>query len=337
MALVSVIIPIHNIEPYIEQCIQSVRNQTYRNLEIILVDDGSSDLCGEICDQYADADDRIQVIHKPNGGLGDARNAGILIARGKYLLFVDGDDYIHEKLVEKVIWCAEEKQAEIVVFDYVSVEEATRREELWGMNISKNKVTNAEMDPKLLITVPRAWNKLYRRDFWMSTGLLYPAGRNFEDLSTTPKLLLKAKRVVYLNSEPLYYHIVRSNSACREHNVERNYYNRMGALDDVIAYYQKHGRYDKFKTELEYLTFRYGYFVPCKEVVLEDRKSPFLQMFQNYAYGQFPHIDQNQYVKSQLSKKDKLLFKMMKTRQYGMISALSKGRKIMDSRNKKTK
>lgn len=337
MALVSVIIPIHKIEPYIEQCIQSVRNQTYKNLEIILVDDGSPDLCGEICDQYADSDDRIKVIHKANGGLGDARNAGILIARGKYLLFVDGDDYIHEKLVEKVIWCAEEKQAEIVVFDYVAVEEDTAREELWSMSISRNKVTNADMDPKLLITGPRAWNKLYRRDFWMSTGLLYPAGRNFEDLSTTPKLLLKAKRVVYLNSEPLYYHVVRNNSAGREYNLERNYYNRIGALDDIIQYYQKHGRYEKFRTELEYLTFRYGYFVPCREVLLEDRRSPFLQMFKNYAYGQFPHIDQNQYIKTQLSKKDRLLFQMMKTKQYGMINVLSKGRKLMDSRNKKIK
>ena len=337
MALVSVIIPIHEIEPYIERCIQSVRNQTYKNLEIILVDDGSPDLCGEICDQYADSDDRIKVIHKANGGLGDARNAGILIARGKYLLFVDGDDYIHEKLVEKVIWCAEEKQAEIVVFDYVSVEEETAREELHSMSISRNKVTNVEMDPKLLITGPRAWNKLYRRDFWMSTGLLYPTGRNFEDLSTTPKLLLKAKRVVYLNSEPLYYHVVRDHSSDSEQNLERNYYNRIGALDDVIQYYQKHGRYDKFRTELEYLTFRYGYFVPCREVLIEDRKSPFLQMFRNYAYAQFPHLDQNTYIKTQLSKKDRLLFQMMKTKQYGMINALSKGRKLVDSRNKKIK
>lgn len=337
MALVSVIIPVHEIEPYIDRCIQSVRNQTYKNLEIILVDDGSPDLCGDICDQYADADDRIQVIHKANGGLSDARNAGILIARGKYLLFVDGDDYIHEKLVEKVIRCAEEKQAEIVVFDYVSMEEKTGREDLWSMNISKNKVTNAEMDPKLLITAPRAWNKLYRRDFWMSTGLFYPVGRDQEDLATTPKLLLKAKRVVYLNSEPLYIHIVRDKSVKSDYNLERNYYNRIEALDDVIQYYQKHGRYEKFKAELEYLTFKYAYFIPCKEIVTEDWKSPFLQMFQNYAYGQFPHIDQNQYIKTQMSKKERLIFNLLKTRQYGVMNAMAKGRKLIDSRSKKGK
>lgn len=337
MALVSVIIPVYKIESYIDRCIQSIRNQTYKNLEIILVDDGSPDMCGEICDQYAEADERIQVIHKANGGLSDARNAGILVARGKYLLFVDGDDFIHEKLVERVIRCAEEKQADIVVFDYISVEEDTGREDAWSMGIARNKVMNAEMDPRLLVTTPGAWNKLYRRDFWMSTGLLYPVGRNFEDLSTTPKLLLKAKRVVYLNSEPLYYYILRDGSIMRNHDLERNYNNRTAALDDVIQYFHKHGRYEKFRQELEYLTFEHGFFVPCKEIVLEDRKSPYLEMFRSYAYGLFPHIEQNPYIKAQLSKKDRLLLQLIRTRQYRVMNALSKGRKLVDSRKKETK
>ncbi len=337
MALVSVIIPVYQIEAYIDRCIQSVRNQTYKNMEIILVDDGSPDMCGKICDQYAEADDRIQVIHKPNGGLSDARNAGILVARGKYLLFVDGDDYIHEKLVERVIRCAEEKQADIVVFDYISVEADTGREDTWKMSIPRNKVLNVEMDSRLLVTTPGAWNKLYRRDFWMSTGLLYPVGRNFEDLSTTPKLLLKAKRVVYLNSEPLYYYMLRDGSIMRNHDLERNYHNRTAALDDVIQYFQKHGKYAKFKNELEYLTFEHGYFVPCKEIVIEDRKSPYLDMFRNYAYGLFPNIEKNSYIKMQLSKKDRLLLQLIRSRQYGMMNALSKGRRFVDSHKKEMK
>ena len=94
MSLVSIIVPVYNVEPYIETCIQSLIRQTMGNIEVILVDDGSTDRSGELCDQYAEADERIRVIHKQNGGLSSARNAGISAAKGEYLLFVDSDDYV---------------------------------------------------------------------------------------------------------------------------------------------------------------------------------------------------------------------------------------------------
>ena len=95
--LISVIVPIYKVEKYLQKCVDSILAQTYSNLEIILVDDGSPDRCGELCDEYAEKDGRIRVIHKKNGGLSDARNAGIDVAAGKYLAFVDSDDYIHPK------------------------------------------------------------------------------------------------------------------------------------------------------------------------------------------------------------------------------------------------
>ena len=91
---VSIIIPVYKVEKYIDKCIQSIMNQTYRNIEIILVDDGSPDSCGEICDYYAKKDNRVKVVHKMNGGLSDARNYGIEVATGKYILFVDSDDWV---------------------------------------------------------------------------------------------------------------------------------------------------------------------------------------------------------------------------------------------------
>ena len=110
MSLVSIIVPVYNVEPYIETCIQSLIRQTMGNIEVILVDDGSTDRSGELCDQYAEADERIRVIHKQNGGLSSARNAGISAAKGEYLLFVDSDDYVSASLVEKTVSCAEQNQ-----------------------------------------------------------------------------------------------------------------------------------------------------------------------------------------------------------------------------------
>lgn len=123
MELVSVIVPVYNVEKYLARCIQSVCGQSYQGLEIILVDDGSKDKSGVICDEYAEQDGRIKVIHKENGGLGDARNAGVEKAEGKYLLFVDSDDRIHENLVRDTVETAEKNQADMVIFDYIGEEE----------------------------------------------------------------------------------------------------------------------------------------------------------------------------------------------------------------------
>ena len=121
MDTISVIVPVYNIEGYLGKCIDSIIAQTYKDLEIILVDDGSSDHCGAICDKYAKKDNRIKVIHKPNGGLSDARNHGIEAATGSYLGFVDGDDYIEPQMYEKLHNALVENDAEMSIcsFRYV--------------------------------------------------------------------------------------------------------------------------------------------------------------------------------------------------------------------------
>ena len=118
--LISVIVPVYNVEKYVKKCVDSIIAQTYRNLEIILVDDGSTDSSGRICDELASIDKRIIVIHKPNGGLSDARNAGISIARGKYLGFVDGDDLIHPQTYEILLTNALKCDAEISEGGYIT-------------------------------------------------------------------------------------------------------------------------------------------------------------------------------------------------------------------------
>ena len=118
---VSVIIPVYNVKEYVEKCVETVIKQTYSNLEIILVDDGATDGSGEICDKLACKDQRIEVIHKKNGGLSDARNAGLKVVTGEYYLFVDSDDWISVNMVKRLVDCAEKEDADIVCCGFFDV------------------------------------------------------------------------------------------------------------------------------------------------------------------------------------------------------------------------
>lgn len=330
MPLVSVIVPIYNVQKYIEKCVQSIQAQTYRELDIILVDDGSPDRCSEICDSYAKADCRIQVIHKQNGGLSDARNAGIAQAKGEYLLFVDGDDYIGEDLVEKTTLCAQKTRADIVVFDIAELEEDTGRVDWVSMNLERDKVLSVKNNPQLLLTTPCAWNKLYRKSFWEAQKLYFPVGRNYEDLSTIPKLLLKSSRVVCLDSKPLYYYILREGSIMRSYDFGKSFQQRKAALEDIINYFKEQGQFAYFQKELEYLVFQHGYFVPSKEIVLAEPGSIYLKKFREYVFELFPQADKNSYITSLMSRKDRLLLWLLNVRMYKAMRLLSALRKWTD-------
>ena len=307
MSLVSIIVPVYNVEPYIETCIQSLIRQTMGNIEVILVDDGSTDRSGELCDQYAEADERIRVIHKQNGGLSSARNAGISAAKGEYLLFVDSDDYVSASLVEKTVSCAEQNQADVVVFDYQEIELCSGGKQTRTSALPAGQVIHAESVPQLLLITPSACNKLYKRSFWEMTQIVYPEGRNFEDLSVIPRILLQAGRVVYLEGDPLYFYVLRVGSIMRSGAFEKGWEERRKAISDVSNLY----------------------FVPSKEVVLKDRNNPCLKEWRSYLDLQYPDWKENPYIR-QLSGKDKILLLLLRHRCYAGMCMLSVLRKGMD-------
>lgn len=215
--LISIIIPVYKIEKFIDKCIKSIISQTYRNLEIILVDDGSPDNCPSICDEYAKIDNRIKVIHKSNGGLSDARNAGIDICKGDYIGFVDSDDYISENMYEHLLEHCIKYNADMSICGIYAINEDYSNPSIYNPMIYKETtLSNIEALRHLFLTFDVnfevAWNKLYKRHlFFNKDNIRYPYGKLHEDTYTTYKLLYYANNIAVFN-EPLYYYVQRSGS-----------------------------------------------------------------------------------------------------------------------------
>ena len=212
--LITVVVPVYKVEKYIERCVQSILKQTYKNIEIILVDDGSPDDCGKMCDEYAKEDSRVIVIHKENGGLSDARNAGIEKATGKYITFIDSDDYIEEDYVEFLYKLIKENEAEVsicshtVLYDTgLTIEKATNE---FNVLDAKTTIERILYDEGIDIS---AWAKMYKTQLFSDTK--YPKGRLFEDSAITCKILSKCNKIA-IGSVSKYYYIIRSNSITNE-------------------------------------------------------------------------------------------------------------------------
>ena len=209
-ALISLIIPVYKVEKYLEKCIQSVINQTYENLQIILVDDGSPDNCGKICDEYAKKDHRIEVIHKSNGGLSDARNKWLEIAKGEYIGFVDSDDYIEADMYEVLYNLLKQYNADVSICNFYTVSQG--KIAIKNAENGIKEYNRIEILKEVLLDnniQSYAWNKLYKKELF--DEIKYPVGKKYEDIGTTFYLLEKCNKVV-VTGKPEYYYINRQDS-----------------------------------------------------------------------------------------------------------------------------
>lgn len=200
--MISVIVPVYKVEQYLPQCIDSILNQTYRDLEILLIDDGSPDACGKICDKYAEKDKRIKAFHKKNSGLSDTRNYGIRRASGDYLAFVDSDDWIEPDMYEELINVAKDNQAEIVCSGFFY--EYPERTEVATV-LDKKYVNNIDLVKSLLngrINV-HVWNKLYHKTVFNVDS--FSKGRVYEDVLLMHNIFLEVPLLVCI-SKPLYHY-----------------------------------------------------------------------------------------------------------------------------------
>lgn len=210
MSLISVIVPVYNVESYLERCLDSILGQTFRDLEVILVDDGSEDRSGEICRSYARKDARIRYVRQENGGLGRARNRGIQMAEGEFILFVDSDDYIDRRMAEILLDNLTSSGADVAscgvynVFvqkttpQYDKIEKfLSPREEAFGLLLLGDKIPGS------------ACNKLYRS--WIFREVQFPEGVFYEDVGFHTRLM-QVIRNIYVDTTPLYYYVHREDS-----------------------------------------------------------------------------------------------------------------------------
>lgn len=242
---VSIIVPVYNVESYISDCIESILRQTYIVTEIILVDDGSTDCSGDICEKYAKGNSKIRVIHKENGGLSAARNTGLAAAEGEYVAFIDADDCINSVMIETLYTACGKYNADIAVCNFKKISEDTH----YGALTNKDNkgryyiYSNCEVLNKVYSSEGRgvsfiACNKLYRKALFIENKILYPIEKFHEDEYTTYKLFYFAK-CIYTTDAVLYYYRCRDGSIMhndfnfrRFHGVEA----RKGAIDFFYQY-----------------------------------------------------------------------------------------------------
>lgn len=210
--LISLVIPVYKVEKYLHKCVDSILAQTYKNLEIILVDDGSPDNCGKICDEYAAKDSRIKVIHQPNGGLSVARNAGLDIATGDYIGFVDSDDYIAPEMFEKLYFALTENSADISICNYDYVDSLYQTMNVYSP-VENRLYNSAEIIECLFseyycyfVTV---WNRLYKAEVF--SRLRFEEGKKFEDAFIAHHIFLECRKIVTIRDK-LYYYLQRNDS-----------------------------------------------------------------------------------------------------------------------------
>lgn len=225
---ISVIIPVYNVEQYLQECVDSVLAQTYQNFEILLVDDGSTDASGAICDQYAKQDDRIKVFHQENAGASSARNRGLRSAKGEYVYFLDSDDWIKPKAFESFVTHIERENADFIFFDAHSFTEECNKFQIEQRYIRKYKY-QSNSGIKILeelyengeyhCSIPLMF---IRKRYLDTNGILFEEGIIYEDMILAYELFCKAKKVSYLN-ENFYQRRYRSQSVMTTQTSMKNY------------------------------------------------------------------------------------------------------------------
>ncbi len=246
--LISVIIPVYNVEKYLKECIDSVLCQTYENYEIILVDDGSTDMSGKICDEYAEKHDRITVIHKENGGLSDARNTGLSLAKGEYIYFLDSDDYIIPEAFKELVSVIEKENSNFVFFDAKSFEDGSNSYNIEQRYIRKKEYETAKGEKVLSdlfnnqeyhSSVPLCFMK---KNLLEKESLNFMQGIFYEDTIFTYELFMSASVVSYC-SKALYHRRYRKASIMTSQKNKKYFYSICRVYEDVLNFSKQENKF----------------------------------------------------------------------------------------------
>lgn len=298
MEKVSIIIPVYNVEKYIKKCVESVVNQSYSNLEVIIVNDGTKDDSITKINEIIEKDNRIILLEKENGGLSSARNYGLDYATGKYIAFLDSDDYIDENMIKKMVNKLESENLDFVEINYYYLYEENNTKKKAPLLMYDNK---NEFLAKGRVNVS---NKLYKKEIIDKSNLRFQNGVYYEDIGFTNKYVLNSKNIGYINYEG-YYYLQRSNSIIGSKN-PKGKLDIIDVFEDLIKYYKDNNLYNKYHSELEYLVSRIILGSSFKRIIdIEDKdiRLEYIEKTYKFLKLNFPDYKNNIYLnkKSTLS------------------------------------
>lgn len=255
--MISVIIPVYNVEDYLVECLDSVSNQSFKDIEIICVNDGSTDMSPKILDDYVKKDSRIKIITQENNGLGHARNTGLKYAAGEYVLFVDSDDFLCENALEELYSNASSNNSDVVIFNFFTyngnyTSAGLQLEELFG-NVDYNDFTFTYRDIKHYVMYDyfAVWFKMYKKDFLDKFNLDFPVGIAYEDVLFQVKSLIYADKISFLPKHLYSYRVSNSSSITSDGT---KIYDIVDVVDSVEKFLKEMSLYDEF--EFEFLMFK---------------------------------------------------------------------------------
>jgi glycosyltransferase involved in cell wall biosynthesis len=296
MCEISIIVPVYNVEKYLEKCISSILEQSFTDYELVLVDDGSKDNSGKICDGYKGRDFRIKVIHQENSGLSAARNTGIDIFKGEYITFIDSDDFIHPNMLEILYNNILESKADTSICDYHLVYEDKEIAKEFGDN-NITLYTNIEGVEKIVkkskASMIVACGKLYKRNLF--SDIRYPALKYHEDEFVTYKLLYKSTKIVVTDAK-LYYYLQRSNSITGStYNIKR--LEKLEALEEAIMFFKNENNKTltslaefRYLLNIQIAYYRVKYEMDCNRKIMDKLKMQYNQKFSESERGNMKNI-----------------------------------------------
>ena len=299
---ISLIIPIYNVEAYLDKCLKSVEEQSYKEAQVILVNDGSTDSSLKIAEKYASRNENFHLYTTPNGGQGAARNFGLEKAMGEYVVFLDSDDYLATNCLEKLLLAIEKEKSDMAVCACYNVTEDGKILSLWENNV-KNETLSLEKEPTILFNRPSPWGKIFRRSLFDS--LKFENGVWYEDMRLIPKIYAEANRITYIE-DPLFFYVQREGSTMNNAKALRNL-EIIDAFEDLISHYKEKGIYERYREEFGFLLIDHIAVAAMTRVISSGaaEKKEVLQKLEEYL-SRFENLYENKYL-ALLGKNKKLI------------------------------
>lgn len=323
MKKVSIIVPVYGVEKYIDKCLDSLVKQSLKEIEVIVVNDGTKDNSQKIIDKYVKKyPDKIKSFIKENGGQGSARNYGLEKVSGEYIGYVDSDDFIEKDMYKKLYNKAKEKDYDIVVCGNYNVSEDYQNK---NVDVFINNY-NTDLE-NIFFGKMAVWNKIYKRDILIKNKLEFKEKVWYEDLAFTLKAIMNSNTFAFID-EPLYDYLIREGSTMNNSNVQRNL-EILDAFNDILSYI-KHNKKEEYFSKIEFLAIDHIYISAIVRVLKADAdkniKKETIEKLIDYMNKKFPNYKSNKYINT-LSKNRKIIYKLINIKMYGLINLIFKVKK----------